>query len=132
MSVPFQIDDAAIAICINQQFPHCQNADELYTCTRGLWRLNKKRAETANYVFAVYQGIIKEVYEVDEWIEATKAFRNYWVERLRKQGRNISPAEHDGRYEFIGRLANESVRDKYVGQALPVRQGQNPIRYFNC
>jgi uncharacterized protein len=127
-----QIDDSAVAICINQQFPHCFNAEDLYTCTRGLWRLNKKRAEKAKYIFAVYQGIIKEVFEVDEWIEATKAFRNFWVERLRTQGRNISPAEHDGRYEFNGRVANESVRNKYVGKRLPIRHGQNPIRYFNC
>lgn len=132
MSATFQIDVAAVAICINQQYPHCKNAAELYTCTRGLWRLSKERAEQAEYVFAVYQGVIKEVYQADQWIPATKAFREFWVNRLRGQGRSISPAEHDGRYEFIGRLAPEPVRQKYIGHPLQFRHAGNPILYFNC
>lgn len=127
-----KIDVPAIAICINQQYSHCKNADELYTCTRGLWRLKKERAQQADYVFAIYQGVIKEVYQADVWIAATKAFRDFWIERLGRQGRSISPAEHDGRYEFIGRVAPERIRQKYIGNLLPLRHTGNPILYFNC
>ena len=127
-----RIDDPVIAICINEQYPHCKNAAELYTCTRGLWRLRKERADNAKYAFAIYRGVVKEVYEIDHWLPATKAFSDFWVEKLRSQGRIISPAEHVGRCEFIGREAPEHIRKKYIGHFLPTRSYGNPILYFNC
>lgn len=128
----FRIDDPVVAICINQQFKHCKTADELYQCTRGLWRMSKARAENAKYVFAVFKGDIKEVYEIERWSDATKSFKEFWLKRLRGQGKIIDPTEHDGRIEFIGRVASERIRRKYVGKALSRRHGQNPILYFNC
>jgi hypothetical protein len=121
-----------IAISINEQFPHCEAADDLYTCTRGLWRLNRTRAEQAKYAFAIYEGEIKEVYEIEQWFPATQAFTDYWVSRLKSQGSRISPAELIGRYEFSGRLAPEPIREKYVGKKIPKRHSGNPIMYFNC
>ena len=126
------INDPVIAISINEQFPHCEAADDLYTCTRGLWRLNRTRAEQAKYAFAIYEGEIKEVYEIEQWFPATQAFSDYWVARLKSQGRPISPDEHIGRYEFAGRLAPEQIRQKYVGKKIPKRHSGNPIMYFNC
>lgn len=125
-----QINDSVVAICINQQYEYCFNESDLYNCTRGLWRLNRERAEKAEYAFAVYQGFIKEVYEIEEWVPATKERSDFWVERLKSQGLIISPLE--GRSDFLGRVASEEVRKKYVGKIMPGRLGQNPIRYFNC
>jgi len=127
-----RVDDRVVAISINEQYKHCKNAAELYTCTRGLWRLKKERADNAKYAFATYQGVIKEVYEIDKWLPATKAFRDFWVEKLRSQGRIISPEEHVGRYEFIGKVAPEQIRKKYIGHTIPNRHKGNPILYFNC
>ena len=127
-----QITDPVVAICINQQFEFCLNAAELYDCTRGSWRLDRRRAEKAKYAFAVYHGVIREVYEIEKWIPITKARSDFWVERLRSQGRVISPLEHTGRSDFVSSVASEQIRTKYRGKAMPVRQGQNPIRYFNC
>ena len=126
------IKDPVIAISINEQFPHCEAADDLYTCTRGLWRLNRTRAEQAKYAFAIYQGEIKEVYEIEQWFPATKAFSDYWVARLKSQGSRISPADLIGRYEFAGHLAPKEIREKYVGKKIPKRHSGNPIMYFNC
>lgn len=132
MTATLQIDDRVVAICINEQYKHCKNADELYTCTRGVWRLRKERAENAKYAFAVYGGVVKEVYEIDKWLPATKEFRDFWVERLRSQGRIISPEEHVGRCEFVGKVAPEPIRKKYIGHLIPTRHKGNPILYFNC
>lgn len=85
-----------VAICINQQHEFCLNAADFYNCARGLWRVNRKRAEKANYAFAVYQGVIKEVYEIERWVPVTKNRSDFWLERLRSQGRTISPLEHEG------------------------------------
>jgi Uncharacterized protein conserved in bacteria len=43
-----------------------KTADDLYTCTRGLWRLSRERAEHAKYAFAISKSEIKEVYEIEE------------------------------------------------------------------
>ena len=126
------IKDPVIAISINEQFPHCEAADDLYMCTRGLWKLDPERAERAKYAFAINKGEIKEVYEIEQWLPATKAFTDYWVARLKSQGRPISPDEHIGRYEFAGHLAPKQIRQKYVGKKIPKRHSGNPIMYFNC
>ncbi|MGH9966574.1 MAG: hypothetical protein ACREBG_01905 [Pyrinomonadaceae bacterium] len=131
-SGPIPVDDRVVAISINQQFKYCETAEELYQCTRGLWRLNRHRANNAKYAFAVYQGVVKEVYEIEKWLPGTEESRNYWENRLRTQGKSISPAQLDGRFEFIGKVAQEYVRKKYFGQMLPARPRGNPILYFNC
>lgn len=127
-----KINEAVIAITINQQFPVIANAEELYNCTRGLWRVNKYHAERARYAFAVYQGVIKEVYAIDRWLPATPESKEFWRTRLTAQGKDPNPVVNEGRYEFVGRVAASVVRDKYLGRRLPGRRAQNPIRYFNC
>ena len=126
------INDPVIAISFNEQFPHCDTGDDLYTCTRGLWRLNRERAEHAKYVFAIDNGEIKEVYLIEQWLPATKEFSDFWIAKLNRQGHNISADEHIGRYEFTGHLAPEEIRKKYLGRKLPKRHSGNPILYFNC
>jgi uncharacterized protein len=126
------INDPVIAINIHQQFEYCMNNSDLYECTRGSWRLNRKHAEKAKFAFAVYQGIVQEVYEIDHWVPVTQRRIDFWLERLKSQGRIIDPSELTGRSDFVGRVASEEVREKYVGKIMPVRHGQNPILYFNC
>jgi hypothetical protein len=120
-----------VAININQQYPHAKSAEELRRCTSGIWRVSRARAGRARYAFAVYQGVIKEVYEIEKWIPASRDTLEYWRERERAQGNDFS-GTHEGRSEFVGDVAPEAIRDKYVGRRMPVRHSQNPIRYFNC
>lgn len=127
-----EITDAVVAINIHQQFPFARNEEDLYNCTRGLWRLDAQRAARAQYLFAVYQGIIKEVYEIHQCIPARNETKEYSRERLLSQGRHMSPALNDRRSEFIGQIASDDIRMKYVGWRVPVRLTQNPVRYFNC
>ena len=125
------IDEPVVAICINRQYPRARNAEDLYQATRSMWRVSRARADRARYAFAVYQGEIKEVYEIERWLPATEITRRYWREREKLQGDDFQET-HDGRSEFIGKVAPETIRKKYVGKRMPVRHGQNPIRYFNC
>lgn len=126
------IDDPAVAININQQFPYVRNADDLYNCTRSMWRIDRARAARARYVFSVYQGMIKEVYTVDRWRPATDETIRYWQKRNEEQGRYFPPEVDHGRSEFVGDVAPEHIRKKYVGKQMPKRHSQNPILYFNC
>lgn len=127
-----KIDEPVIAITLNQQYRHIRNAEDLYNCTRGLWRVSKHHAERARYAFAVYQGVIKEVYEIDRWLPATPESKEFWRTRLTAQGKDPHAVINEGRYEFVGRIAASDVRDRYIGRRLPGRRAQNPIRYFNC
>jgi serine/threonine protein kinase len=126
------IDEPVVAININKQYPHVRSAEDLYNSTRGIWRLNRERANRAKYAFSVYQGIIREVYEIEKWVPTRDETKAYWDEREREQGKYFHSEVRSGRSEFIGRLAPEDVRKKYVGKQMPVRHSQNPIRYFNC
>ncbi len=125
------IAEPVVAISINRQHPYAKNAEDLYQATRSMWRLNRARAGRARYAFAVYQGVIKEVYEIERGLPASEATRQYWREREGSQGDDFQET-HDGRSEFSGEVAPEALRKKYVGRRLPVRHSQNPIRYFNC
>ena len=126
------IDDPVVAINVNHQYQYAQSPEDLYNCTRGMWRLNCRRVERAKYFFAVYQGVVREVYEIDQCIPATKETRAYWDKRLLSQEKHVAPSVLEGRSELIGRIASETVRREYVGRRMPIRHGQNPVRYINC
>ena len=117
------ITEPVIAININQTYRYGISANELYDCTRGIWRLSKSRAEHAQYAFAVYKGIIREVYEVKQWFPAGST---------KYQRRQFNTAQFINRYEFIGKVASDEIRDKYVNKQMPELHSQNPIRYYNC
>jgi uncharacterized protein len=118
-----RIDEPILAININQTYRHGISADELYECTRGIWRLNRERATKARYAFAVYQGIIREVYDMDHWYPAGST-KYHW--------RQFNPRQLKKRYEFVGKVASDEVRDRYIGRRMPNPHTQNPIRYYNC
>lgn len=118
-----QIEEPVIAININQTYRHGISTGELYDCTRGIWRLDRDRAEKAHYAFAVYQGVVKEVYEINQWHpELSTEYKCRQPEHTKLKNR----------YEFVGKVAEDSIRDKYIGKQMPEMHAQNPIRYYNC
>ena len=126
-----EIEEAAILIRINQAFRYSMTEIELYDYTRGQWKLNPERARLAKYAFAIYEGIIQEVYEILDWYEAGKTYS------VRQGNENIRREEQEGllgRYEFVGNLAPVEIRDKYkyksVGHYFK-RGNSNPIMYRN-
>ena len=97
---------------------------ELYDFTRGYWRININRAKNAKYAFAVYNGIIQEVYEIKTWLKAGESMS------VRGKIEII-----DDRVEFIGNIAPEIIRSKYKYKSVEdyFKKGNaNPIMYINC
>ncbi len=86
----------------------------------------------ANYSFAVYKGVIKEVYEIDSWEPAKVQTGQISLSRLNSQRTEVGTTINFGRYQFVGKIASEDVRNKYVERHLPIVHGQVPILYFNC
>ncbi|MBO9578790.1 MAG: hypothetical protein J7480_08505 [Microbacteriaceae bacterium] len=101
-----------------------ESALALYDATRGMWWMNVERAGAYRIVLAANHGIVREVYQVAEW------FRAGTTKYL--DGREAWPA--DGRWEFVGRVADEAVRKVYrhrsVAHLFP-RGDRQPVRYFD-
>lgn len=97
---------------------------ELYDATRGVWVVGSKREE-AELALAVFEGVVREVHRITRWLPAGSTFNSRWA------GRAIRAA---GRFEFVGVIASERVRRRYVDRwvgHLFAKGAQNPITYVN-
>lgn len=92
----------------------------LYEATRYAWRLNKKKAESAEVVLPTLQGLIVGAFVAETWLETTTA--NF-------PGKENIP----GRYGFIGVDAPDELQKLYVGKRVPdeyrKKGAANPIKY---
>lgn len=117
------ITEPSLLIRINKLFRYDMTPHELYEATRGIWVLDKRRCQKATYAFAVYNGIVQEVYEISSW---HKAGSTPYTTRV------IDPIN---RLEFLGVLAPDNIRETYKGKVVShyMKKGdQNSVRYINC
>jgi hypothetical protein len=116
------IDEPAILIRLNRLFRYDMTDIELYDATRGVWRIGEDR-EKVKYAFAVFDGIVHEVYKVIAWLQAGSTFNT----------RGSLDYERN-RWEFVGQKAEETIRSKYIRKSVEhylSRSAQNPIKYVN-
>ncbi len=125
VATPVVINDAAILIRIQRAYRPDMSAEQLYEVTRGVWVVGPRRSG-AKFALAVFDGIVREVYEIDQWHPAGTTDYNV---------RPLEDVQRPGRWEFTGTLAQETVRDRYVGRSVAAnwkRGAANPITYVNC
>jgi|RhiMetdeSRZDD1v2_1073273.scaffolds.fasta_scaffold164997_2 uncharacterized protein len=120
-----QISHPSVLIRINRRFRHDMSEQELYEATRGIWKIGPRR-NTVRYAMAVYEGVVREVYQIEAWHPAgSTAYRT----------RNRSDVRARGRWEFTGAKAPDSIRRRYVDRSveryLPAGS-QNPIAYVRA
>ncbi|MCY2924358.1 MAG: hypothetical protein NT031_02800 [Planctomycetota bacterium] len=121
---PAEITEPAILVRISRLYRYGMSEVELYDATRGVWVMGERR-EKARLALAVYQGIVREVYRIAEWLPAGKTFSTRGPRGVR------SP----GRWEFVGTVAPERIADKYVNcsvESYLSKNSQSPIIYVNC
>jgi len=125
------IVEPSILIRINKAFRYSISEMELYDYTRGQWRLNPENASKAKYAFAIYQGIVQEVYEILNWYEAGKTYSaRQGIENIERKDDKVL----EGRFEFVGNYAPEKIRDKYKFKSVEhyfKQHNSNPIKYAN-
>ena len=126
------VEESVVAINLAEQYLGVRNAEELYNCTRGFWRLKTESAEKADYAFAVYKGIVKEVYEIDCWVPAKIQTGNISLKQPNLRSIEAGAALNFGKYQFVGAVAPANLRNKYIERHIPIVHGQNRILYFNC
>lgn len=117
-----EIRENIVIIKINKSFREGMSENELYDVTRGCWKRKIASVETADYALAVAYGIVKEVYQIDEWLPA---------ENEERETIPYNEAADVGRIIFKGRIADEEIRKKYLdysvaglfkkGEASPVK-----------
>ena len=116
---PAAVKHNAVLIKISRLYRSDMSERELYETTRGAWKIGTRR-ERAEYAIALFRGVAKEVYKIHRWHPAGTL----------EYERDISDWTMDGRWEFEGEVAEESVRQKYINKKVG-DNGQNPVRYAN-
>lgn len=109
------IEELAIIVILNRLYQRGMSQDQLFKVTSGNWVLGKRR-EKADYVFAVANGLVRQVYRVEKWYPV-KEDSTKTKERWRFEGHIAEDLQH---------YINGSVRH-YVTPGA-----QNPIKYVNC
>lgn len=118
------ITENVIAIKINQEYSENISEQRLYDVTRSSWKVNIENAQKVDYAFSIFDGIVLEVYKVAEWLKACETFNEHTSPKLE---------DPNTRYEFVGNIAEDEVRNKYKGKSvknLYVRGEQAPFKYF--
>lgn len=122
---PVQITEPVILIRIAREFRYGMTPVELYDLTRSCWKVGGARRDAAEYAFAVYEGIVHQVYEITAWLPAGATFRHDFPKGI----------DMDDRWEFIGKVASDAVCKKYCNHSVEQyfsKHSQNPIKYVNC
>src|SRR5262245_22256643 len=122
---PVSVTDPVLLIRINRLYRHGMSEQELYEATRGVWKVGPRR-HGAKYALAVFEGVVREVYEIKEWHPAaTTPYKTRTQENVARSDR----------WEFTGQVASEELRSQYVGFSVAAYcpQGlRSPVVYVNC
>ena len=108
---------------ISQSYREGMSPLELYEATRGAWRINGP-VEMAEYVFAVYNGVVKEVYSIEAWHGS--GVLHYETRPCMHCGDPNGIGASDC-LEFSGEVADDSIRDKYLGEIVNHRE-RSPVK----
>lgn len=110
-----EISEPVMLITVNRLFRRDMNEDEIYEITRGNWVTGPRRNK-AKFAFTIYNGIVRQVYEIQRWFPITAR---------RKE------AKTQDRWRFDGIIAEDLQH--YIGGSVEHYVGsQNPIKYVNC
>ena len=104
-------DHRGVSILINRDYRPTFGDLEVFEITRGIWA--KKMVTISGdskYAFATFRGVVKEVYEIYDWVPA--GTQEYFTRVLDPD--RLSKA----RFEFVGRKAPEDLRERYVGKII--------------
>ena len=113
-----------VVIKINRTYYDGISAEALYDYTRGIWKRKIESVSVADYALSVVYGIVVEVYKIDHWMPASDT---------KFTARKVDPKKAAERIAFVGRVAEETVRKRYIGKSVAnlYKYGDaNPVRVF--
>ena len=113
-----------VVIKINRTYYDGMSAEALYDFTRGIWKRKIESVSVADYALSVVYGIVVEVYKIDHWMPASDT---------KFTARKVDPKKAAERIAFVGHVAEETVRKRYIGKSVAnlYKYGDaNPVRVF--
>lgn len=116
--------DGVLLVCINNSYSIYSTPQELYNVARGCWGLSTTNGKMTyenkiKYVLAVAYGIVREVYEPVGWFKAGQTQLDSKV-----------PEANKNKWEFVGKIAEDKVREKYKGKAYKFK-GQKGFEIYH-
>ncbi len=94
----------------------------VYNATRFAWKLSKSKVKEVEFVFAVVQGMIVDVFKPTEWKIA-----------LAENFPQINTEGEPNRMGFIGQKANQEILKQYLRKRVPSKYrkkgASNPVKY---
>ena len=103
------ITDNIVVIKINQSYYEGISSEALYDYTRGIWKRSLKTVSVADYALSVVYGVVVEVYKIDRWMPATQT---------KFKTRKVDPQKAAERVAFVGKVADDDVRARYIGKSV--------------
>jgi hypothetical protein len=116
-----------IAFKLNQTYKPTMGKVELYDITRHSWKVGERRNK-AKYAFAVFEGVVKEVYTIAAWLPQNSTLSTKTINDIADLNINTE------RWEFVGNIAPDEIKAKYLGKDMSdyFKSNQNPVAYINC
>ncbi len=118
------VSEPALLVRIAKLYRPGMTPQQLYEATRGVWKLGPDK-DAAEYALSVAGGVVREVYTVGSWHGAgTTAYAT----------RPLAEVSIAGRWEFSGKVAPASIRDKYLGKSVAhyfSKGNASPVNYVN-
>lgn len=111
----------SMVIKINRSYREEMSLQEIYDATRSCWKINPKKRKRIEYVFSLYNGIIKQVFIPVEWLPGFSTLR-YNTTNKEEQ------IPISGRVEFVGRVAHNMQH--FIGKRVITNSNaRNPCCY---
>lgn len=126
-----EIIHPCLLINISQMYRYGMTAIELYDATRKAWVVGPRRDEV-KLAMPLFRGIVREVYEIAAWLPAGSTMTALGTVSNDSDSDSDSQEHDSRRFEFVGRVASERIRRRYVGRSVRsyfTPGSQNPIKY---
>jgi len=106
------------------------SAQALYDLPRGCWRISENNYPRIEYVFAVYHGLVKAVYQPEAWYKILNNGNDY--DNAPKKT-SLHDLKNLHRSYFVGKPADAAIIDQYLNKDISdcIVKTQNPIVYIN-
>jgi hypothetical protein len=103
-----EIGGDCVIININKTYKRGSGENAIYDATKEIWDIKENRRNQINYVLSEYKGLIVEVFKVIRWYSKERGYNP----RAKKYGQTYLG------YGFEGKIAEESVRNKYINKTI--------------
>ena len=129
-----RLPEGFVVININKLFHRGMTWREIYNATKDKWPIRKDKVEGGSiedgiirdgklqFVLSEYRGLIVEVFKVDYWVK-------YDNEDYNPGSKKRDSGKKRTRYGFVGEVADDSIRDLYLGKRIPIEAKTFPILY---